>query len=188
MTKKTLYFDLETTGIDEKRNSVIQFAGIIEYDDVEVDRIDIKMQPFDEAEIEDSALDKCNLTIDDLLERQSHHDGFLEVIRFLNKHVDKFDKTDKLWVAGYNIMFDLRFLNEFFQYNGEKFGPGSYINWKFIDAFPMIHIMAWRGKINLKNHKLSTVCEAFGIPLTNAHDAMSDIEATRTLIKKLFVK
>jgi DNA polymerase III subunit epsilon len=183
---KTLYFDLETTGLDEKKNSIIQFGAIVEYDGVEVERFETKFQPFDDAEVDEQSLEYHGVSFDDILGYQSFEDGFLEVLSFFNRHIDKFDKTDKFWIAGYNIPFDIKFLSEFFVRGGERYGLGSYINWRFIDPFPMIHIMAWKGKLKLPNHKLGTVCEAFKIPLKDAHDAMSDIEATRSLIKKLF--
>ena len=184
--KKTLYFDLETTGVDSKLHSIIQFAAIVEYDDEIVDKVNISFQPFDDAEIEADALAKQNLTIEDILEYQDHHAGFLAVKGFLDKHINKFDKTDKFYPAGYNVRFDLDFLQAFFKFNGEKYGIGSYFNWKIIDAYPMMHIMDWVGKIELENYKLVTVCEKFRIPIKNAHNALDDIEATRTLIRKLF--
>src|SRR4030066_371973 len=58
---------------------------------------------------------------------------------------------------------------------------GSFINWIKIDPLPFLHHMHFTGKLNLPNYKLATVCKHYNIPLT-AHDAMSDIEATRTLI------
>lgn len=185
MTVKTLYFDLETTGLDPIKNSVIQFAAIAEYDDKIVDEINVHFQPFDEAEIEEGALEKTGMTIDDLANRMSHEDGFLSVKGFLDKHIDKYDKKDKFYAAGFNVRFDLEFLASFFKYNGEKYGIGSYFNWRQIDPLSLLHIMDWKGKINLPNYKLETVCEHFNIEIENAHDAYEDIAATRKIIKKL---
>lgn len=187
MTKpiKTLFFDTETTGMDPIKNSIMQFAGIIEYDGDEVDRIDIKFQPFETAEIEPDALKKTGTTYEDLLAYIPHNEGFLAIQQFLDRHINKFDKFDKVYPAGYNVRFDLEFLNSMFKYNGEKWGIGSYFFWKMVDPLPILHAMDWKGKISLENYKLSTVCEHFKIPLDNAHDGMSDIEATRLLIKKL---
>lgn len=185
---KTLYLDLETTGLDPVKNSVIQFAAIVEYDGEEVDRVDIKMQPFDDAEVEEEALAKIGITIDDMMGWVGHHEGFELVKEFLNRHIDPYDKNDKFWVAGFNIRFDLDFLQRFFRYNGDKYGIGTYFNWKYIDVMALVNLMAWKGKINLPNHKLITVCEHFGIILENAHDAMDDTEASRDLIRKLLSK
>ena len=184
-TKKTLYFDTETTGVDPIKNSIFQFAAIVEFDDVVVDRIDIRFQPFAEAEIEDEALKKTGITLEDLESYQPYTEGFLQIQKFFDKHVDKYNKLDKFYPAGYNIAFDLDFLNATFKRNGQKWGIGSYFNWKKVDPFPLLHAMDWVGRISLENYKLETVCKHFKIPLENAHDGMADIEATRSLIKKL---
>lgn len=183
--KKTLYFDVETTGLDEKKNSIIQFAGIVEYGDEVVDSINIKFQPFDEAEIDLKSLEMCGFKPEELLEWMPHEEGFSKVKQFFDKHIDSFDKTDKFYPAGYNVDFDLKFLQEFFRYNKEKYGIGSYFNWRRIDPIYLVSIMEWKGKLKLENMKLATVCNLFKIPLKEAHDALADIEATRKLIKKL---
>ncbi len=48
----------------------------------------------------------------------------------------------------------------------------------------LISFMEYCGFINLPNYKLTTVAEYFGIKL-DAHEAMSDILATRKIVKKL---
>lgn len=185
--KKTLYFDTETTGVDKNKCSMVQFAAIVEYEDEIVDTFETKFQPFDDAEISEEALTKTGLTIDTLCGFQEHYDGFLGVKAFLDKHINRFDKKDKFYAAGYNVQFDIDFLQEFFKFNGDKYGIGSYFNWRIVDPYPMMQVMDWRGKLSLENYKLKTVCEHYKIPLENAHDALADIEATRKLIRKLFV-
>ena len=185
--KKTLYFDTETTGVDNKKCSMVQFAAIVEYESEVVDTFDVKFQPFDDAIITDEAMSKTGFTVDDLCDFMPHYDGFQKVKAFMDKHINRFDKTDKFYAAGYNVKFDLDFLQEFFKFNGDKYGIGSYFNWKVVDAYPLMHMMDWSGKLDLENYKLKTVCEKFKIPLENEHDALSDIEATRKLIKKLLV-
>ena len=184
--KKTLYFDTETTGVDPKKCSIVQFAAIVEYEDEIVDRVDIKLQPFEDAIITDKALSKLRFTVDEMCDFMPHYEGFERVKSFMDKHINRFDKTDKFYAAGYNVRFDLDFLQEFFKFNGDKYGIGSYFNWKTVDPFPMMHILDWTGKLDLENYQLKTVCDKYKIPLDNEHDALADIEATRTLIKKLF--
>jgi DNA polymerase-3 subunit epsilon len=183
--KKTLYFDTETTGIDTSKHSMIQFSAIVDYDGEEVDSIDVLFQPYDEAVLEEEAFKKTGITEDQLLSFMSHSEGFQTVKSFLDKHIDKYNKADKFYSAGYNVRFDLEFLSAFFKYNGEKYGLGPYFNWKLVDPFPLLHIMDWKGKIKLPNYKLETVCEHFNIPISNAHNALDDIRATKQLIKKL---
>jgi DNA polymerase-3 subunit epsilon len=186
--QKTLFFDVETTGLDYKKHSIIQFAGIMEYDGEEVDRISVKFQPFDEALIDAEALEATSTAIEDLLGYMPHEEGFAIVQGFLDKHCNKFDKTDKMWAGGYKVLFDLEFLEALFRYNGEKYGIGSYFNWRRVDALYILYAMGWCDMIDVENYKLTTACKALNIPLLDAHDALSDIEATRAIIKKLLKK
>lgn len=188
MTQKTLFFDVETTGLDYKKHSIIQFAGIMEYDGEEVDRISVKFQPFDEAEIDEEALKASGNTPEDILGYMSHTEGFAVIEGFLDKHCNKFDKTDKMWAGGYKVLFDLEFLEALFRYNGCKYGIGSYFNWRRVDALYILYSMGWCEMIDVENYKLETVCKSLNIPLLYAHDALCDIEATRAIIKKLLKK
>jgi len=102
----------------------------------------------------------------------------------IEEHVDKYDKMDKFYPAGYNVRFDLDFLQSFFHKRGNRYGTGSYQNWRAIDVMQYVHFMDYSGKLSLNDYKLKTVCEHFGIEII-AHDAMSDIRATRNLLKIL---
>ena len=187
MTVKTLFFDEETTGVNDKENAIIQFAGIITYDGVEQERVDIHMQPHDTAVIEESALTKNGITLDEILTYQSAEKGFLQIQAFFDRHIDRYKRDDKFFVAGYNVKFDVDFLSALFKrFDQSKYGLGSYTNWRFIDPLSFINVLAWKGKLDLPNHQLTTVCAHYGIPLPNAHNAMDDTVAAKALIEKLF--
>jgi division protein CdvB (Snf7/Vps24/ESCRT-III family) len=49
---------------------------------------------------------------------------------------------------------------------------------------PIINVLNYKGSINLVNAKLITACENFGITI-DAHDALSDIKATRELMQRI---
>jgi len=42
----------------------------------------------------------------------------------------------------------------------------------------------FQGQLSLPNYKLQTVCEHFGVQI-DAHDALSDIKATRELLQMI---
>ena len=100
------------------------------------------------------------------------------------KQGNRYDKTDKFYPCGHNVVFDLNFLNNLFQTNGQKYGTGAYQNWRAIDTRVMANIAAFDGKLDVKDVKLETLCKHFGIEI-QAHDALSDIRATRELFFKL---
>lgn len=178
---KILYFDCETTGRDPIKNDIVQISGIVEIDGIVKNTFNYKMQPADYANIEPEALAVTGYTVEEMKTWQHPQLAFKSLLGVFNRFINKYDKNDKFTPAGYNVRFDLDFLQSFFKKNGEMYGCGSYQNWKAIDGLPLMHFLEGIGAISLPNYKLSTVCEHYGIAI-KAHDAMSDITATRELL------
>lgn len=184
MFKKILWFDTETTGLNPEKHSIMQFAALIEEGGQVMDQINIKFAPLPEAIVEQSALNLTGTTREELEARPSAIDAYYQMIRFLDTHCDKYDKADKFYPAGYNVRFDLDFLQVFFKACGNLYGIGSYINWRWLDPLPLLYTMDYSGRLGLPNYKLETVCEYYGIEI-DAHDALSDVRATRELMHLL---
>ena len=180
---KKLYFDCETTGLSAIKNGIIQIAGIIEINNEEMRSFNIKIKPFESDIIKQEALDISGITLEDINGFEDPETAYNSIISMFDNYIDKYDKNDKFIVCGYNVRFDIDFLKEFFVKNGNDY-LFSYFG-QIRDPFPIIQYLSSMGKINTFNNKLSTVCEYFGIDIKNAHDAMADIQATRSLIKKL---
>lgn len=183
MDKKVLYFDVETTGRNWHLNDITQLGVIIEVNGEIVDERDIRCQPFNWDNIEDEALQVTGVTKEQLAEFQEPHEAYKEFIELLGKYVDKFDREDKFYPAGYNVEFDLNFLSSFFRKNKDVY-LGSWINWRKLDPLPLLFAMEYKGEIKLENYKLETVANHFGIEL-QAHDAFSDILATRKILHRI---
>ena len=181
--KKVFWFDVETTGTDPKIHGIIEFAGLIEINGKVVDQLSIKMQTHSGAVIEQSALEVTGVTEKDIQGYMPHVRACRMIQSFLDKHCAKFNKSDKLYPAGFNVRFDLDFLQVMFK-KMDKYGLGSYLNWRAIDPLPLLRMMDYAGKIDLPDYKLSTVCAHYGIDI-KAHEALSDIQATRELTLKL---
>ncbi len=183
MDKKILYADTETTGTNPVLHDVIQFAFIVEINGAIVDTAEFKAQPFSYENINPEALEINKTTIEQIKTYPSPRETYQKIVNFFCKHIDKYDRADKFYPAGYNLHFDLDFISQFFVKNGDKYF-GSFCNWKRIDPLPFLYNMDFLGKISLPNYKLETVCNHFGIQI-QAHDALSDILATREVIKKV---
>lgn len=183
MRKKILYFDTETTGLDPVKNDIIQLSGCIEIDGKIEEEFNIFMQPFSYDNISDEAISIHGLTLDMIKTYQTSKDGYRHFVSILQKYCDKFNNMDKYYPAGYNVSFDINFLAEFFKKHNDKF-LGSWINWKALDPLPYLRLLDFMDMINLPNYKLETVAAHFNINL-KAHDAMSDITATRMLIQRI---
>jgi DNA polymerase III subunit epsilon len=180
MKRKTLWFDLETTGTDSRFHGIIQFAGFVETYGVISDSLNIMMQPHPGAVLEPEAMSVHGISASDISGFMPHDEGYRQILAFFDKHVSKFDRDDKMYPAGFNVRFDLEFLQTMFK-RFQSYGIGSYLNWRTVDPLALLYILDYSGRISLSNYKLSTVCEYFGIPLEHAHDALNDVKATREL-------
>lgn len=194
---KILWFDMETTGLDPNRNAMIQLAMLMDINGELVDAAYFEFQPFqkDYIEIRDGIpcqwfsfdpeivgiLPITNITVQTLFTYVLP--STQKINAFLQKHISKFDKTDKAYIGGYNVPFDIAFLSKFFEKCADKY-LGSYINRKQIDVLSMLYLLDFHRKIKLENYKLETACKHFGIEL-EAHNPMSDIKATREIFYKL---
>lgn len=180
---KTFFFDVETTGLDYTKHGIVQLSGLIEIDGEIKDVFNFYTQPPKGTEVMKDALKVNGLTIDQIRTFPSYQETWDRVTAILEKHVDKFDPSDKFYPAGYNVSFDYPFLQRMATIAGEEYF-GSWFNHRLIDPFYLIRFLDYTGKLRLINHKLETVCNHFQIPIT-AHDALSDIKATCALTNLL---
>lgn len=181
---KVLYFDTETTGILPRQNEIIQFAAIIEIDGEVKEEINVRSRPLKPENINPEALRVTGLSLDELEKYPHPTEAIKEIKAFFERHIDKFDKKDKFYPAGHNVIFDLDFLQNYFITHADQYGTGSYQNWQALDTRVLANFLCYQGKLSVPNIKLETLCQHFEIPL-EAHDAMNDIRATRLLMKKM---
>lgn len=186
MVKKVFWFDVETTGLNPELQDIIQLAFMVEIDGDIIESKNMLMQPFNYETVQQEALDIHGKTIEKIKTYPNPRKTYTELIAILEEHVDRYDRADKFHPAGFNARFDIDFLRQFFIKNGDVY-YGSWFNYKVIDPLPLLHILDGMGTVALENYKLETVCKHYDIPL-DAHDALSDINATRDLTKLICSK
>lgn len=184
---KILYFDTETTGTDPLKHEITQFAAIVEIHGKVQEEVNWRCQPKDWDAIDPEALKVTGISIEQLKEFQTPEEMFKKIKALFTRYIDKYDKAPfKFYPAGHNVQFDLNFLDAFWRKYGnadeKKWGTVSYQNWRALDSRAMCNFLMAQGKLPCPNIKLSTLCEHFGIEI-QAHDALSDIRATRELVQ-----
>lgn len=179
--KKVLYFDIESTGLNHYVNEIVQFAAIIEIDGVVVDQVNLKCRPLNTDNITERALEITGFTREEMAKWPHPSKVVEQIVALFDKHIDRYNKNDKFYPCGHNVAFDLDFLNILFIRNGYNYGTGSYQNWRAMDTRGMANILLFDEVIDVPDVKLETLCKYFGIPI-KAHDAFSDIKATRELL------
>ncbi len=180
---KLFFYDLETTGVNHKACGVHQLSGqLITENNNELSevrhKVNIKMRPHKCCFIHPKALEVCNITEEQIMAYPSMENGFMDLKAFLSKHIDKYDKTDKAFLVGYNInAFDNFFLRDLFTRNNDiYFGSWFYSN--TIDLYPIASHKFRNKRNNIKSFKLSELCADIGIEVDNekTHEAQYDVE------------
>ena len=184
-SQKILWVDCETTGVDPKKNDIWQLAYLIEIDGEIVDGENMFIRPYNTKHIEDSALEIGGTTLEKLLNIDlTTRQAIANVKNRWAQYVDKYDKRDKFVMAGYWIHFDNNFIRQTFKKAGDKYGIGSWCFSPCIDVATFVAVAVAKHGFRFPNYKLETVCDRLGIPI-EAHDALSDIHAPRTLYHAL---
>ena len=193
---KFFWVDCETTGLDPVATGIVQIAGIIMVNGKEVERFDLKCRPHPDDEIEEAALEVHGTSREEIMAYPEPGKVYKELTNMFSKYVNKFDKQDKFHAAGKNVRFDLNFLSEFFKKNGKpapKYncaGDPFFFSWVHpatmeVETLALLHELKLGKKI-FTSYKLQAICDQMGVELSNAHDAMADIEASRDVAKVLW--
>ena len=189
--KKVLWLDVETTGLDCKKHGLREVGFIIEIDGVEVDKGVFKINPFTyttkDVVIDDYALEISKVSIEDLESYDSSSYCFKELMKKLVKYVNVNDKNDCFVIAGYNVAFDIGFIKEWFKEMGLQDSYKDLFHYKSLDVFSIVFALRHIGLNSAENDKLETMCNYFGIEI-EAHNALSDIEATKKLYELICEK
>ena len=183
---KIIFIDTETGGVNPEKAALIQLSGIIRIDKKDVEKFNFFIKPFENSEVNEKALEVQGRTLEELKTEKylEEKEVYKQFVNLLDKYVDKYDKTDKFIVAGYNVRFDVDMLKAFFQRHGNNF-LFSYLDSSMLDPLYSIRLLQVAGILPvLENNKLETWCKHFGIEL-KAHDSLEDIEATKKIIGKL---
>ena len=189
--KKVLWLDVETTGLDCRKHGLREVGFIIEIDGVEVDKGVFKINPFTyttkDVVIDDYALEISKVSIEDLESYDRVSYCFKELMKKLVKYVNVNDKNDCFVIAGYNTAFDIGFIKEWFKEIGLLDSYKDLFHYKSLDVFSIVFALRHLGINSAKNDKLETMCNYFGIGI-EAHNALSDIEATKKLYELICEK
>ena len=187
---KILWIDTETSGLNPVKNDILSIALIVEINGEVKDKLYLKIQPINPQNVSDEALSINGFTRKELSTFLPPNEALNKIIKFLEKYIDKFKKNkkmeDKFVLAGYNVLFDALMLTEFCNKLNYKY-LGSLVDYHKLDIASIVLFLKMHDKINIDGYKLINVAESLKASI-NAHDAQSDIEATREIAYKLLDK
>jgi len=183
MTK--IFYDLETTGLNERAHGIHQISGYVEIDNDIVETFNFKVAPNPKAKIEKEALTKCSVTEEQIKAYPEMKIVFKQFTTMLDKYCNKYEKTDKLWLVGFNNRkFDDIFLRCWFDQNENDFFP-SYFWPDSLDVLVLASQYLLDRRNQMPSFKLARVAKTlgFGVKDDALHDAMYDIYLTRLIYR-----
>lgn len=181
---KILLEDTETTGLNKQKDKIIEIGAI--YKDTDSGESEEFHRYIKYPEYPDNFQDavKIHGLSPEVLEEKGieNKEAYNEFIGFMDSKVSKFDKTDKCIVSGYNVVFDIGFVRNFFYANGNRH-YGSYFFSMPLEVSTFVMEAVLNGWIPpLENYKLSTIAEHFNLKF-EAHSAIEDIKITEKIFQ-----
>jgi DNA polymerase-3 subunit epsilon len=186
MAIKKLFYDVETTGLDYRENAIHQLSGCIEIDGTVVEEFNFRMQPHSGAVIVPKALEVSNVTEEQIMAYEPSEAVFAKFMAMVSRYVQKFVKTDKMYLVGYNnCAFDNAFLRRWYEIHMKDDYFNSWFFGNTLDVMVLASEYLLEKRVGMENFKLMTVARAVGIEIDESklHDAQYDIELTRTVYK-----
>ena len=187
---KILWIDTETTGLNPFNHDIVSLALIVEIDGEVKDELYLKCQPINWDNVTDEALNINGFTREQLKTFMTPQEALNKTLRFLEKYVNKYKKNktmeDKFVLAGYNVTFDSAMLSEWCKKLNYKY-LGALVDYHKLDIASLVLFLKMHNKIKIDGFKLVNVAEYLQASI-QAHDAQSDIRATREIAYKLLDK
>lgn len=157
--------DIETSGLDYKTDKIIEIGAVKTNSKGEI------LDEFSYIIKQDIKLNKeiVNLTginEEDLADGKDEKEALEELIKFI----------DNYKLIGYNFSFDLKFLNNSLKQNGIQ-----EIRNQFYDLMDYVK----KENLFMKNYKLQTALNKYGIEHTQKHRALDDARITAMLSSKV---
>ena len=179
-------FDLETCSADPQTTEITQIAAaILHPNTLEIeDKFESYSKVLDKSLIDLEALRRTRITLDQINSAPHPSLVWKEFVNFCNNYNLSVQNTGKNAPipAGYNIIgFDLPIINRYC----DKYGPEEGVFNGVFKIDLMQEIFLWTENTNdLYNMKLSTIRDWLGLEMTDAHNAMQDVEDTAKIIVK----
>jgi DNA polymerase III subunit epsilon len=185
-----LWVDTETTGIETEDSSCFEIGMILVDNGKQICERCFFLNPLSETILYHEDAGKINGYTKEKIESFTPEKEEVPIIAsFLSEAREFFQKdgtkTEKMVFSGYNCGFDYGHIKALCERNGLKME--DYFTGVKADVFGQVKKASEAKAIPyLENRKLGTLCKYFSIDLTNAHDALADVRATRILAAKLY--
>lgn len=178
-----LWIDVETTGLDKHLHGIIQIAGIVELSGKVEETFSLQMNP--EAEFDPASEEIHGISLAQIRRYPAKQETFERFKGILLRYVNPQDTGTRFFPGGYNVRFDLGFLDQWFRAMKEP-GLSLYFHRERVD--PSLMMKAYQeylGKRRMPSWSLRAVAARMGLSYGDHHDALEDIKLTREIHRRL---
>lgn len=185
---KVAVLDTETTGVIPGKHGLIQVAGAILINNVTEEEFNFKCSPFPDDVIDPEALEIQGRTEEEVRRWPDPAATYRELLSVLGRHVDKFNKKDKLGFVAFNAGFDNSHMRAWFKKCDPEQGKyfGSWFWNPPMDIMSAAALLFGDARLKLENFKQGTVCEYLGIEAEGElHDADVDVRLATAVYRRL---
>jgi DNA polymerase III epsilon subunit-like protein len=187
MYTRRFWVDTETTGLDARKHFAFQISYLIEENNTVLLKRTLEMRPenYEQFKFSGDAEKVHGFPKEKILSLPPEPEQYAVLLDDLRRFAEK-----RLTVTGYNVSFDIGFLEALFRRNN----PGSsgkkvfyeLFDYLYCDVMQLVQAHRIAGKLELPSIQLEKVCRHFGISTEGAHHSMTDILNTRTVFERLF--
>lgn len=179
-----LFLDLETTGVDENKHSIIEIAAKFYVNGQLRDTFESKTATYNQ-EVDLGALGVNNFTIKEILSHPPSPEVAYALAEFL-VNVKKNKGKGPIYLCGHNVAFDEKFLDRFLAIHSIT-GLHSVLGHKKLDTATLAIALIDAGVLNPEKTSLEYLAKELGISLEgrNLHKAMDDVDLTIEVYYKM---
>lgn len=188
--QSVISIDVETGGLSPTKNPICSVAltSFSLENGVEISKFETFVQPYADLAYDDKAMEytgikytqlNAGLSIKDTVKKLCEH---FELANIARTH------TKKPALLGHNILFDIGFIMKAFSHcrvdiskylDCKEDGNGNMIPAHYDTMW--LSRMKWGADESMTKYNLGACCEKAGVALTDAHNAMNDVVATKEL-------
>ena len=172
LSKPIVVVDVETTGLDPNEDTMVQIAACTLDNEAGAQGRSFMTYVRPGRPISPAAEAVHGLSLE-----------HLRTAPTLNSALRKFDDYVPAGaiLCGHNIAFDAAFLRAAYASVGLAY-PFDY---HILDVWSVAFFVLETQRISLTSYNLSALCDFYGIPRQNKHDALEDAQATASILRRM---
>ena len=187
MSQYFLAFDVESGGLNPKKADLLTaFFAILDEDFKILEELPMQLKPEDGVPVVESGAMAVN-GID--LEKHlsdpntvTYSEGSKRLEALIRKYLKKRGKYSNIIAFGYNVMFDIKWVNH---YLIDEDTWNALVHYKAYDVMQDVDVLKRHGWLPPTCGNLGSMVEYFGLPVGEKHVARDDIVMTINVFRKV---